>query len=165
MRKTILALLMMVPIGVFAIAEGRDLKTDVTGAEAKLRNVSTVELAPGAVDVRYFHLGGEVIYVLDGAGTLQTDGKPQLALKAGTVVQLLPNHSHVLTNTSQTQTLKVLVVDIETGQPRLVLANRGTRPQKEARQQNEGCQVIPKEDLSQQKTDQQESSTMKGLIF
>lgn len=54
--------------------------------------------------------------------------------------------------------LSVLVVDIETGQPRLVLANRGTRPQKEARQQNEGCQVIPKEDLSQPKTDQQLTS-------
>ena len=58
------------------------------------------------------------------------------------------------------------VVDLaETGQPRLVLANRGTRQQKEARQQNEGCQVIPNGDLSQQKTNEQDSSIMKGLVF
>ena len=58
------------------------------------------------------------------------------------------------------------VVDlVESGQPRLVLANRGTRQQKEARQQNEGCQLIPNGDLSQQKTNEQDSSIMKGLVF
>ncbi len=51
------------------------------------------------------------------------------------------------------------------GQSRLVLANRGTRQQKEARQQNEGCQLIPNGDLSQQKTNEQDSSIMKGLVL
>ena len=62
--------------------------------------------------------------------------------------------------------VKVLVVDVsETGQPRVVLAKSGTRQQKEARQQNEGCQVIPNRDFRQQKTNEQDSSIMKGLVF
>jgi hypothetical protein len=65
-----------------------------------------------------------------------------------------------------TQRMKVLVVDVEaSGQPRVVLAKSGTRQQKEMRQQNDGCQVIPNGDLSQQKTNEQESSIMKGLVF
>ena len=57
------------------------------------------------------------------------------------------------------------VVDlVEAGQPHLVLANRGTRQQREARQQHEGCQLIPNGDLNQQKTNDQDSSTMKGWV-
>ena len=36
--------------------------------------------------------------------------------------------------------------------------------QKEARQQNEGCQLIPNGDLDKQKTER-DSSIMKGLVF
>lgn len=139
MRQMILTFLLLTTVGVFAIAEGRD-RTDV--AEGRLRNLSTMELAPGAVNVRDAHLGAEVIYVLAGAGTLETDGKTSIALKAGTVVQLMPKHHHVLTNTSLTQTLKVLVVDfVEAAQPRLVLAKGAARQQ--------GCQLIPNEDQAQ----------------
>ena len=44
----------------------------------------------------------------------------------------------------------------------------GTRQQKEAHQQNEGCQLIPNGDLSQQKSKEskeQDGSIMKGLVF
>ena len=65
-----------------------------------------------------------------------------------------------------TQSPNVLVVDlVETSQPQVVLAKSGTRQQKEARQQNEGCLVIPNGELSQQKTNEQDGSAMKGLIF
>ena len=58
------------------------------------------------------------------------------------------------------------VVDlVETEQPHLVLAKSGTRQQKEARQQNEGCQLIPNGDISQQKSKEQDGSSMKGLVF
>ena len=43
--------------------------------------------------------------------------------------------------------------------------DRGTRQQKEARQQNEGCQLIPNKDLSPHKTNEQDTSLMKGLVF
>ena len=42
--------------------------------------------------------------------------------------------------------------------------NAQTHQQKEARQQNEGCQLIPNEDLNKQKTER-DGSTMKGLVF
>lgn len=54
---------------------------------------------------------------------------------------------------------------IETGQPHVVLAKSGTRQQKEALQQSEGCPVIPNGDHNQQKPDEQTSSLMKGLVF
>ena len=58
------------------------------------------------------------------------------------------------------------VVDLaETGQPHLVLAKSGTRQQKEARQQIEGCPLTPKGDLGQQRITEQERSIMKGLVF
>ena len=178
MRQMILTLFMMIAAGVFAIGAGRApnaqttmgaqvinlLRTDAAGNEGRLWNISTVELASGAMEARDPHLGIEVVYVLEGAGSLEVDGKPPVALKPGTVVQLAPKQNHVLTNTSLTQTLKFLVVDlIETGQPHLVLANGKTRQQKEARQQKE-CQLIPNRDLNQQKTSDK-NSTMKGLVF
>jgi len=65
-----------------------------------------------------------------------------------------------------TQSPKVLVVDfVESGQPRVVLAKSGTQQLKEARQQNQGCQVFPNGDLSQPKPTEQESSLMRGLVF
>jgi hypothetical protein len=58
------------------------------------------------------------------------------------------------------------VVDlVEIGQPHLVLAKSGTRQQKEARQQIEGCPLTPNGDLGQQRITEQERSIMKGLVF
>ena len=67
-------------------------------------------------------------------------------------------HNRLVANTSLTDDL------VETGQPHVVLAKSGTRQQKEARQ-NEGCPVIPNRDFSQHKTNEQDSSIMKGLVF
>ncbi len=64
------------------------------------------------------------------------------------------------------QSPNVLVGDlVEMEQPHVVLAGTGTRQQKEARQPSEGCPVIPNGDLNQQKTNDQNSSIMKGLVF
>lgn len=174
MRPKLLTLF-LIGIGTLglAIAEGQDpnaqtvepqgttlLRTDVAGTEDRQWNISTVELAAGAVDARDSRLGAEVVYVLEGAGSLEVDGKPPVALKPGTIVQLPPRHNRVLTNTSLTQTLKVLVIDlIETGQPRLVLANRGTR------QQKEDCQQTPNGDPKRQQPNEQNNSIITGLVF
>jgi quercetin dioxygenase-like cupin family protein len=161
MKPMLLTLFMMIGVGVFALAEGRD-RADVVGADGKLLNLSTVELAPGAVNALE-SLSAEVVYVLEGAGALNVDGKPAVALKVGTVVQLAPKHNHVFTNTSLTRTLKILVVQlVETGQARVVLATSGTRHQKQGGQE---CQQLPNGDLSQQKNKEQEGSIMKGLVF
>ena len=105
------------------------LKTNVAGVEAKEWKIRTVELAPGAEDARHFYSGVELVYVLKGAGRLEVDGKPFVALHPGAVAALNPKEIHVLKNTSQTQTLKVVVVLLrEKGQPGLALGNRGTSP-------------------------------------
>ena len=58
-----------------------------------------------------------------------------------------------------------LVSLFASGEPHVVLATSGTRQQKGARQQNEGCPVMPNEGLGQQKPNEAESSLMKGLVF
>jgi len=115
--------LFLIVVGVLALAAGQAAnaqtsgvqvntraKAEVAGVEGKKWNVSTVELAPGAVDARHVHPGAELVYVLEGAGVLDVDGNSSVALKPGTVVALTPHHRHALKNTSQTQRLKVLVV-------------------------------------------------------
>lgn len=149
MRSTKLTLQLFAGMLVLAIAAGQDLnaqtgesqvttllKTDVASVDGKEWNVITVELTPGAMDTRHFHPGVELVYVLEGAGFLEVDGKPPVALNPGTVAALHPKHSHVLKNTSRTQTLKVLVVLLlDKGQQRLMLAKEGTPP-KAAEQKN-----------------------------
>ena len=66
---------------------------------------------------------------------------------------------------AQTTTGPHVVDLVETGQPHVVLAKNGTRQQKEARQQTEGCPVVPNEKFSQHKTNEEDSSIMKGLVF
>jgi quercetin dioxygenase-like cupin family protein len=143
MRITKLALfLIFAGTPALGIAAGHDLnaqtsgpqittmvKTDVAGVRDKEWKVRTVELAPGAADARHFYSGVELVYVLEGAGRLEVDGKPFVALHPGAVAALNPKETHVLKNTSQTQSLKVVLVLLgEKGQPRLAFGNRGTSP-------------------------------------
>lgn len=174
MRQAILTLFVIFAgtLGL-AIAAGQDLtaqtngtqvitllKTDVAGAEGKEWNVITVELAPGAVDTRHFHPGVELVYVLEGAGFLEVDGKPPVALNLGAVAALHPKYSHVLKNTSRTQTLKVLVVLLlDKGQQRPMLAN-GVAPRYQS-----DLEKTANGDLRQQKANERKNSTSPGLVF
>jgi len=140
MRVMMLALLLIfVGTSAFAIAAGHDLsaqtrgpqvttivKTDGAGEEDKEWKVLTVELAPGAGAAHHSYSGIELVYVLAGAGLLEADGTPPVALNAGTVATLHPKHIHVLKNTSQSKKLKaLLVVVLEKGQSRRALTDRG----------------------------------------
>jgi len=102
MKQITLAIIVMV-LGSFVIV-------DAAWADGGEWNVVTVELAPGAADARHFHPGVELVYVLEGAGYLEVDGKPKVALNPGAVTTLQPKQGHVLKNASQTRPLKVLVV-------------------------------------------------------
>ena len=66
---------------------------------------------------------------------------------------------------AQTASEPELISLFETGRPHVVLAKNGTRQQKEPREQNEGCPVMPNEALGQQKPNETEGSIMKGLVF
>ena len=102
MKQVILALFVMV-IGSVSIA-------DVAVADGRGWKVVTVELSPGTVAARHFHPGTELVYVLEGAGLLEVDGKPPVPLNPGVVTTLQLKQGHVLKNASQTRPLKVLVV-------------------------------------------------------
>ena len=99
-----------ITLAIFVMVLGSFATTDAAGAEGREWNVVTVELAPGAADARHFHPGVELVYVLEGAGYLEADGKPKVALNPGAVTTLQPKRGYVLKNASQTRPLKVLVV-------------------------------------------------------
>jgi quercetin dioxygenase-like cupin family protein len=88
----------------------RFVKADVARAEGKEWNAVTVELRPGAVQSWRFQPSGEVIYILEGIGRLEADGKPIVELNGGTVATLGMTAPHILRNTSRTKVLKVLVL-------------------------------------------------------
>jgi hypothetical protein len=68
-------------------------------------------------------------------------------------------HTAVATNAS-------LTVDVlDTGRPHVVLTKSGMPQQKQKRDDNEGCQVIPNGKLNEHKSQEQDHSIMKGLVF
>ena len=102
MKQIILAIFVLV-LGSFVITEAAE-------AEGGEWNVVPYELAPGTADARHFQPGVELVYVLEGTGYLEADGRPKVALNPGAVTTLQTKQSHVLRNASQTRPLKVLVV-------------------------------------------------------
>ena len=99
-----------ITLAIFVMVLGSFVIVDAVVADGGEWNVVTVELAPGAADARHFHPGVELVYVLEGAGYLEADGKPKVALNPGAVTTLQPKQGYVLKNVSQTRPLKVLVV-------------------------------------------------------
>lgn len=85
-------------------------KADIVEGAGKDWSVITVELAPGATNAWHSQPGGEFLYVLEGAGRLEVDGKRAVTLNPGSVSTLTSIPHHILKNTSRTKTLKILVV-------------------------------------------------------
>jgi len=110
-----------ITLAIFVMVLGSFVLADAAWAEGREWKVITVELAPGTADARHIQPGVELVYVLEGAGFLEADGKPKVALNPGAVTTLQPKQGHVLKNASQTRSLKVLVV--------LHLQNGGVRRQ------------------------------------
>jgi len=125
------------------------LKTDVAEVEGKEWKVRTVELSPGAVDARHFYSGVELLYVLEGTGRLEVEGKPFVALHPGAVAAVGPKKRHLLMNASQTQPLKIVVMLMPgNGQAGLNLTNR-----------------TPNANSKQQKAVEADDSRVLGLVF
>ena len=99
-----------ITLAIFVMVLGSFVIVDAAGADGEEWKVVTVELAPGTADARHIQPGVELVYVLEGAGFLEADGKPKVALNPGAVTTLQPKQGHVLKNASQTRPLKVLVV-------------------------------------------------------
>lgn len=86
------------------------LQTEAAGGHNPDWKVTTVELGPGAVDSRSVRPGSGVVYVLTGDGLLELDGKASIGLHPGVAVALNPDKRLVLKNTTDTETLRVLIV-------------------------------------------------------
>lgn len=94
------------------------LRTDLVGMEGKEVLMINVELAPGAVAGKHYHLGHELAYVLEGSGILEIEGNPPVSMKPGVTFYQPPKQVHDVKNTSTTAPLKALsIVIAEKGQP------------------------------------------------
>jgi quercetin dioxygenase-like cupin family protein len=103
------------------------LQVDAPGVDGKELVLYLAEIAPGASSGKHFHPGPEMPYVLSGSITLEMEGQPAKAVKAGeTLGYIPPKHVHEAKNDSATDPLKILVFTLhEKGQP---LATRVTEP-------------------------------------
>jgi quercetin dioxygenase-like cupin family protein len=97
------------------------LRTDLAGTEGQEGVMWLIEIAPGAATGKHYHPGQEFVYVLEGAGRTEVEGKPPVTVKAGEELYLPPRQVHNTTNTSTTAPAKALVVYVGAkGQPLVV---------------------------------------------
>jgi quercetin dioxygenase-like cupin family protein len=126
------------------------------GAEWK---VITVELKPGAAESWQSRPEGELLYVLEGSGRLEMDGKQSIALSPGIVARLDARPRHAVKNTSDAGTLKVLVVFPEKGRQHPLLADRRVQGQRESK-----TSILSGAGRQMDSREQQESPAT-GLVF
>jgi quercetin dioxygenase-like cupin family protein len=95
---------------------------DLEGADGREVMMYRADFVPGGALGRHFHPGPELLYVLEGAVILETDGRPPVTLKAGDSAHLPFKHIHKARNASNTEQAKVLVFLVgEKGQPIITL--------------------------------------------
>ena len=97
------------------------LKTDLAGAGGQEGVVWLIEISPGAATGKHYHPGQEFVYVLEGAGRTEMEGRRPATLRAGGALYLPPGQVHNTTNASAPAQAKALVVYIgEKDQPLVV---------------------------------------------
>jgi quercetin dioxygenase-like cupin family protein len=94
------------------------LKTDLAGMEGKEMNIWTADIAPGGATGRHQHPTPRFVVVLDGAVTLEIDGRPPQTFKAGEAFQETPGLVHNFKNASTTLPAKAIGIQyVDKGQP------------------------------------------------
>jgi mannose-6-phosphate isomerase-like protein (cupin superfamily) len=99
------------------------LKQPLEADPTKEVTVFAFELKPGGRTGKHYHPGQEFIYVLEGEGRIEEQGKPPVDLKPGMGVYFQsdpakPTYVHEGINLSQTKPLKLVTTLItEKGQP------------------------------------------------
>ena len=83
---------------------------DLAGVDGKEIIMSTVEYVPGGHSVPHRHDANVLVYVLEGALTMQVDGHEPVTLKPGDTFYESPDDVHrVSANASKTEPAKFLV--------------------------------------------------------
>jgi quercetin dioxygenase-like cupin family protein len=92
------------------------LKEDISipGREAVM---VMVELPPGAAEGRHTHAAEVFAFVLEGAPTLEVEGRPTRALQAGDVFRMPPNAVHQAINKGGDTVRMAAVFIAEQGKP------------------------------------------------
>jgi len=97
------------------------LRTELAATQNQEGGVWITEIAPGKASGKHYHPVHEFIYVLEGAGHFEVEGKPPVTMQAGEAAYLAPGQVHNTTNASTTVPAKALVVYVgEKGQPLFV---------------------------------------------
>lgn len=97
---------------------------DLEGAQGREVVMYRADFTAGGVLGRHFHPGPELLYVLEGALTLQHDGHPPMTLKPGDSAHIPAKHIHKATNASTTGQTKVLVFLVgDKGQPLVTMVD------------------------------------------
>jgi len=71
--------------------------------------VSRLETIPGWSHGRHYHPGHEIVYVLDGNGTLDLEGKSGQRLQPGTISYVPPGKVHAGRNASPKEMFKFIL--------------------------------------------------------
>ena len=91
---------------------------DLDGAAGKEIIMFSAMTAPSGMSGRHFHSGPEMLYVIEGALTFESDGKPPVTIKAGESIYSPAKLAHNSKNASATAPVKVLGFWVgEKGQP------------------------------------------------
>lgn len=101
------------------LAKGKVLqRAELAGIKGKEAALVLRELPPGKESGKHYQSGTEVAYILEGSMTLEVQGKPPVALKAGDSFQTGPRQVHNVKNASTTAPAKALVFYItQKGKP------------------------------------------------
>lgn len=123
--------------GIAVVAIGRQLlaapasftetplyRADLAEIDKRELIVSQLETSAGWSHGRHYHAGHEIVYVLEGEGTLEIEGAPAQPLRRGMVAHVPPGRIHAGRNASRSAAFKFLLIRIHVkGEPMSVELN------------------------------------------
>ncbi len=97
------------------------LKAALSVPAAQEVNVRRYDVPPGWATPKHYHTGHMFLYVVEGVGTMETEGQSRTA-RPGEVLHQLPEKTMVMRNASASERLKFVVFQVgATGAPMVVV--------------------------------------------
>lgn len=97
------------------------LKTALSVSAAQEVNVRRYDVPPGWATPKHYHTGHMFLYVVEGIGTMETEGQTRTA-RSGEVLHQFPEKTMVMRNASASERLKFVVFQVgATGAPMVVI--------------------------------------------
>ena len=97
------------------------LKTALSVSTAQEVDVRRYDVPPGWATPKHYHTGHMFLYVVEGIGTMETEGQTRTA-RSGEVLHQLPEKTMVMRNASASERLKFVVFQVgATGAPMVVV--------------------------------------------